>query len=314
MMKKVSIVMCTYNGETYLREQLNSLINQTYPIYELIIQDDCSTDNTVRIAKEYEAKHPSIKVYPNPKQLGFNRNFFSAYRKATGELIASCDQDDIWISSKIEVLVQEIGDCTFIYHNSILFNSQKELGKLHRKKLEQYPYPISTLLMPQSFGHQIMFRKEILPILEPFGNYNLSYDYFLYTLCGSRGQVKYVDTPLVYWRRHNSAATYTDRHGSENKIYGYYRAMRSLFYHSNRKTTKEYFELCSQMDFRHKESGTIVRYMSKGSLWYILKSCALCTKYKKELVPDKQGVIQYLRAFFIPLFFIRDYGCYILRK
>lgn len=55
--KTVSVVMCTYNGEKYLREQINSILAQTYPLYELIIRDDCSTDNTVNILKEYEEKY-----------------------------------------------------------------------------------------------------------------------------------------------------------------------------------------------------------------------------------------------------------------
>lgn len=315
-MKKVSVVMCTYNGESYLREQLDSLVNQTYPIHELIIQDDGSTDNTLHIAEEYRAQYPDahIKIYPNPKQLGFNRNFFSAYGKATGELITSCDQDDIWELHKIETLVREIEGCAFIFHNSVLFNSQRELGKLHRKKLVQYPHPASAVLMPQSFGHQIMFIKEALPLLEAFSDYNLSYDYFIYTLCSSIGKIKYIDEPLVRWRRHDDAATYSGKHGSDNKLYGYYRAIRSLFLHSNRETTKDYFKLCTQIDFGNKDINTIVRYMSKGTLWHLFKVCYLCQKYKQELVTDKTGMIQGVRAFFIPLFFIRDYGCYILRK
>ena len=57
MKKKVSVVMCTYNGAKYIREQLDSIINQTYPIFEIIIQDDCSTDDTVDIIREYAETH-----------------------------------------------------------------------------------------------------------------------------------------------------------------------------------------------------------------------------------------------------------------
>lgn len=308
--------MCTYNGENYLREQLDSLVKQTYPIHELIIQDDGSTDNTLRIAEAYQVQYPDahIKIYINSEQLGFNRNFFSAYGKATGELIASCDQDDIWELRKIEALVREIGDCAFIFHNSVLFNKHAELGKLHRKKLMQYPYPLSAVLMPVSFGHQIMFRKEALPLLKEFSNYNLSYDYFLYTLCSSIGKIKYIDEPLVHWRRHDDAATYSGRQGSDNKIYGYYKAVCSLFLRSNRETTKNYFKLCTQINFPDKNVSTITRHMSKGTLAHIYKACCLCRKHKQELVTDKAGMIQSIRAFFIPLFFIRDYGCYIFRK
>lgn len=315
-MKTVSIVMCTYNGETYLREQLDSLVGQTYPIHELIIQDDGSTDRTLDIAREYETRYPDvhIKIYRNPVQLGYSRNFFSAYQKATGDLIASCDQDDIWEPHKLSVLVESIGECRLIFHNSLLFNSQKELGKLHLKKLEEHPHPVQTLLMPRSFGHQIMFQQAVLPLLEPFGQYNLSYDYFTCTLCGSSGRIRYLDQTLVRWRRHDSATTFTGEHVSGNKIYGYYRAIRSLYCRSNRETTRKYFQLCTRIAFQEDTARKVAQYMSKGDVWHILKTCYLCLQYKKELITDKDGAIQSLRAFFIPLFFIRDYGRYILKQ
>ena len=67
--KKISVVMCTYNGARFIREQLDSILNQTYPIYELIVQDDCSTDETVEIVKEYQVRFSQvdIKIYINEK-------------------------------------------------------------------------------------------------------------------------------------------------------------------------------------------------------------------------------------------------------
>ena len=63
--KRVSVVMCTYNGERYLREQLDSIVQQTYPIYEMIVQDDCSTDETMVIVCDYARRYPFIKVFQN---------------------------------------------------------------------------------------------------------------------------------------------------------------------------------------------------------------------------------------------------------
>ena len=108
--KTVSVIVCTYNGEQYLREQLDSILLQTYPIRELIIQDDGSTDGTVQIAKEYEAGHPQVKVYLNEHNLGFNANFETAAMRATSDFIAIADQDDVWYPAKIEKQVAAIGD------------------------------------------------------------------------------------------------------------------------------------------------------------------------------------------------------------
>ena len=66
---KVSVVMCTYNGEKYLREQIESILNQTCPVYELIIQDDRSTDRTVEIVREYQQKDSRVKLFVNEQSM-----------------------------------------------------------------------------------------------------------------------------------------------------------------------------------------------------------------------------------------------------
>lgn len=119
----VSVVMCTYNGEKYLKEQIDSILNQTYPIHELIIQDDRSTDRTVDIVKACQQQDKRVKLYINDVPAGFNYNFSSAFTKATGEYIASSDQDDIWRPDKIEVLVGHIDNNSLLFHNSLLFTT-----------------------------------------------------------------------------------------------------------------------------------------------------------------------------------------------
>lgn len=118
-MKTVSIVLCSYNGERFLKTQLDSIVCQTYPIHELIIQDDGSTDHTLDVAREYAAQYPFIRIEQHAQNLGFNRNFENALKKATGDFIAIADQDDIWYPEKIAKQVQAIGThdlCISGYH------------------------------------------------------------------------------------------------------------------------------------------------------------------------------------------------------
>lgn len=122
MSKTVSVVLCTYNGAKYLREQLESVVNQTYPLHELLIQDDGSTDGTTDIAAEYAAKYPFVRCLQNDGKHGLNPNFFSAMRKATGDYIAICDQDDIWELDKIEKQVAAIGDSLMCTHRTVPFS------------------------------------------------------------------------------------------------------------------------------------------------------------------------------------------------
>lgn len=106
--KKVSVVMATYNGEKYIKAQLDSLYNQTYTDYELIILDDCSKDNTVKIIKEYIQKRElsDWRIFMNEENIGWRKNFIEGLKRARGEYIFFADQDDIWIKDKIEKIVK----------------------------------------------------------------------------------------------------------------------------------------------------------------------------------------------------------------
>ena len=109
-MKTVSVVMCTYNGAKYIRQQLDSIIAQKYPIEEVIIQDDGSNDGTIEIVEEYSARYPYIHLYRNEVNKGFNMNFITAFQRAKTDFVAISDQDDIWFADKIEKQVEAIGD------------------------------------------------------------------------------------------------------------------------------------------------------------------------------------------------------------
>ena len=105
---KVSVVIASYNGEEFLTEQLESIRKQTVTPDELIICDDQSKDNTVKVAEEYIRKHNlegSWKVFINENNLGYADNFDHVAKKASGELIFFSDQDDIWELNKIEIMV-----------------------------------------------------------------------------------------------------------------------------------------------------------------------------------------------------------------
>ncbi|GHU37217.1 glycosyl transferase family 2 [Bacilli bacterium] len=101
---KISCVIATYNGERYIVEQLESLLHQTHQFEEVLLFDDCSTDRTVEIVKEFiHEKHlNNWSISINEVNKGFSRNFFDGLQKATGDFIFLCDQDDIWYSDKVQ--------------------------------------------------------------------------------------------------------------------------------------------------------------------------------------------------------------------
>ena len=102
---RVSVAMCTFNGEKYLLQQLNSIANQTVLPIELVICDDGSSDKTMDIVRAFsEQASFSVRFVANSQRLGSTKNFEKAIGLCTGEIIALCDQDDVWYPKKLETL------------------------------------------------------------------------------------------------------------------------------------------------------------------------------------------------------------------
>ena len=101
---KTSVALCTYNGEKYIKYQLDSILNQTVPIDEIIICDDGSTDSTISILNSYREQYPSIfKIHTNENNLRSVKNFEKAISLCSNEFIFLSDQDDIWADHKVKI-------------------------------------------------------------------------------------------------------------------------------------------------------------------------------------------------------------------
>lgn len=208
---KVSVVVCTYNGENFLREQLDSLINQTYPLYEIIIQDDGSTDQTVQIALEYANRHDNIIVRTNTHKQGINDNFFSAMRSSTGDFIAICDQDDIWVQDKIARQVSAIGNALMCTCHSKEFSEDGSFAH-YDHRLPNYGL-LRLLFCNEIPGHTMLISRRLLDLLPTQcceAMYRLRmYDFILAITAAANESIMFVDEVLVHHRRYMAAATYT---------------------------------------------------------------------------------------------------------
>ena len=107
-MKKIDILLATYNGEKYLQEQIESILNQTYTDFRLLISDDASTDNTIKIIEEYAKKDKRILTFVQKENLGVIKNFEFLLNKVENEYFMFSDQDDIWMKEKIEKSLAKI--------------------------------------------------------------------------------------------------------------------------------------------------------------------------------------------------------------
>ncbi len=107
----ISVAMATYNGEKFITEQLDSILDQTFPVDEIIIRDDISSDKTVQIVESYvkeKAAGDKISFKVNEKNLGYASNFIGALRDTKGDYVFFCDQDDIWPRDRVECMVNAL--------------------------------------------------------------------------------------------------------------------------------------------------------------------------------------------------------------
>lgn len=133
MESSVSIITPMYNSETFISETINSVLNQTYKNWELLLIDDCSSDNTLQIAKLFSKRHKNIKVLKNSTNLGaaISRNF--GIEKSKGDFIAFLDADDLWKPEKLEKQLDFVkrNNCDVCFSSYELINNKgKKLNKL----------------------------------------------------------------------------------------------------------------------------------------------------------------------------------------
>lgn len=202
----VSVAMCTFNGSEFVAEQLESILSQTYPISEIIICDDASTDATISIIESYCKKEGRIKLYQNEARLGFTKNFEQAIRLSTGTYIAIADQDDIWMPKKIELLIGQLDkDAPLIYCDSIRFKNEiptvlKE-NPLYRRFFGSDARKL--FLFNTVSGHAMLFKRSFVSLILPFKE-GLFYDWCMAAIAGCNGGISYCSETLVLQRIHSN--------------------------------------------------------------------------------------------------------------
>jgi glycosyltransferase involved in cell wall biosynthesis len=226
----VSVVICTFNGELYIEEQLTTVCEQSYTNLEIIIVDDCSTDNTLTILKKASEKDSRIQLFVNENNIGYNKNFNKAVGLSSGEIIAFCDQDDIWETKKIEILLNAWPEeAVLIYSNSIRFHGKLDKSKCKKNNLYRRfegKDPRKIALFNTINGHAMLVKRELVNLSMPFPE-NVFYDWRIAVIAAVNGGVAYVDEILVYQRVHEQNASFgqhtqegykNEREAFQNKI------------------------------------------------------------------------------------------------
>lgn len=211
MHELISVAMATYNGERFLKEQLDSLYFQTRIPDEIFVSDDGSQDGTVDILEQYHKKY-GLKYVVNKQPLGVNKNFEQAIRSCNGDYIIICDQDDIWFPNKIEKTYNKIKSIeqnkpAVVSSQCFDINQKREIISRRTKIHKDSSKCAETLLQPANCtqGCTLMMNRKLMESLNSFPETDIMlYDCYIGFVGASIG-IKYnMSCPLMFYRHHNT--------------------------------------------------------------------------------------------------------------
>jgi glycosyltransferase involved in cell wall biosynthesis len=210
---KVSVAICTYNGEKYIEEQINSIINQTKKIDEIVLCDDRSSDKTVTIASEIlnNCGIPYL-IEVNSSNLGVVKNFEKAVGLTTGDVIFFSDQDDVWKLHKVELVIskfESVDSCVMVFSDADLVDENR--NKIGTKLWETLSFSISEftdknfveILLNRCVvtGATMAIRRDLYINTLPFNEFWV-HDGWLAINASLYGKVIAIDQPLIEYRQH----------------------------------------------------------------------------------------------------------------
>ncbi|MBI5627064.1 MAG: glycosyltransferase family 2 protein [Nitrosomonadales bacterium] len=239
---KISIALCVHNGERYVDEQLQSLLSQTCLPYELVVCDDASEDATPVIVEAFAAEAPfKVHLYRNSQRLGIGANFEQAIRLCTGNIIALCDQDDVWLPNKLatfaeliktgvdwvccdaEVCDAELHPLGYTLWQRVDFDHSERKtardGRFIEVLIKHYVVAGATL------AFKAQARDQLLPIPREW-----HYDAWLAAVLAATEKGALVELPLQLYRQHGGNALGAARRGLLNEARSAFSMDRATYY------------------------------------------------------------------------------------
>ena len=218
MTTAISVALATYEGERFLQDQLESLARQTQLPAELVVYDDCSTDETVQLVEEFARTSPfEVRLHRNPERMGFATTALSAASQCSAPLIAFCDQDDVWLENKLaacsEVLAQM--ETLLVMHSSVVVDaSLNPTGRVYPSLPRRCWQRLAGDPWQPVRGMSMVFSAELLRIdwhRRPRSHYlageAIHHDEWVYGLARVLGEIVWIEEPLALYRQHDSNVT-----------------------------------------------------------------------------------------------------------
>lgn len=213
---RISVIMSVFNGELYLRESIDTILNQTYSDFEFIIIDDCSTDLSLKIVKEYSILDSRVKLISNTENLGLTRSLNKALQVAKGEYIARQDADDVALPTRLDKqleVLDRLSNVVLVSCNVAVIDADGNPFDAHYRSCHSNLVPWYLLFYNHLAGHsQVMYR---LSTVERIGGYAesrpYSQDYELWSRISSAGKILILPEVLQKQRMHCKSVSATKR-------------------------------------------------------------------------------------------------------
>ena len=206
-MKRVSVAMAVYNGEKYLKEQIDSILQQLGEKDEIVISDDGSMDHTIALIQSYAAADARIRLVNGPG-LGIKQNIAHAVSQTKGAYIFLADQDDVWKPEKVERVLEVFREkkCHVVVHDCIVTDA--DLGHVIYPSFFAYRgYGAGmwrNIWKNKYIGCCMAFRRELLPYILPVPDDIQMHDQWIGVINDKhRGGCVFLKEPLLYYRRHD---------------------------------------------------------------------------------------------------------------
>lgn len=200
----ISVCLASYNGEKFIKEQINSILFQLQPDDELIISDDGSTDSTIQIVNEINDDR--IKLLKNVNNHGVNSNFENAIKNSRGDYIFISDQDDVWLENKVRTCLKYLKNADLVIHDCCVVDNS--LGVIYPSYFKSYHSRrgyLKNIIKNSYIGACMAFRREVLEYVLPFNKYfPVFYDGWIASLADLCGNVYFIDTQCMLYRRHGN--------------------------------------------------------------------------------------------------------------
>lgn len=208
-MASISVAMAVYNGETYLPEQLDSILRQLQPQDEIVVSYDKSKDGTWQLLQTYREKYPQIRVLENQNP-GINGNFNNAIAACTGDYIFICDQDDRWADNKRSAVVEtfETSGADMVIHNGVHIDGEGNV--ISDPFFTMYRIgdgKLKNILKPRYSGCCTAFTRAMAEKIMPMPMQLDAYDHWIGTIGEFMGKIAYDERILLYHRLHDSNVT-----------------------------------------------------------------------------------------------------------